>query len=97
MGVFLLQIYDSSWQLPGRLPSYHKDERLIGCQMLESYKVTHAVSNLGWIDLDLGSSLGWQDSTETTYCIGMMVQPHKSESTQPRHVTLYHHLVSVMS
>ena len=48
------------------------------------YRVSHLVADLGWIDLDLGSSLGWWAATAATYCPGRVVEHHKCKSTQPR-------------
>ena len=46
-----------------------------------------------FVDLDLGSSLGWWAATVATYCPSRMVEHPKSKSTQPRfsttRVTLY--------
>ena len=33
----------------------------------------HLVANLGWVDLDLGSSPGWSAATAATYCPSRMV------------------------
>ena len=38
---------------------------------------------LGWVDLDLGSSLRWLAATVATYCPSRMVEHPKSNSTQP--------------
>ena len=38
--------------------------------------------DLGWVDLDLGSSLGWWAATVATYCPSRMVEHSKSKSTQ---------------
>ena len=45
------------------------------------YRVTQNVSNLGWVDLELKSSLGWWAGTMVTYCPSRMVEHLKSEST----------------
>ena len=29
------------------------------CRLQINYRVAHLLANLGWVDLDLGSSLGW--------------------------------------
>ena len=34
----------------------------------EKYRVSHLVADLGWFDLDLGSSHGWWAATVATYC-----------------------------
>ena len=41
------------------------------------------VWQLGWVDLDLGSSPGWWAATVATYCPSRMVEHSKSKSTQP--------------
>ena len=51
------------------------------------YRVTHLVVNLGWIDLDLGSSPGWWAATVATYCPSRVVEHPKSKSTKPRYAT----------
>ena len=38
---------------------------------------------LGWVDLDLGSSPGWWAASVATYCPSRMVEHPKSNSTQP--------------
>ena len=48
------------------------------------YIVTLVVEYLGWVDLDLGSSIGWWAATVATYCPSRMVEHPKSKSTQPR-------------
>ena len=45
------------------------------------------VSDLGWVDLDLGGSPGWWAATVATYCPGRVVEHHKSKSTQLSSVT----------
>ena len=51
------------------------------------YRVTLVVEYLGWVDLDLGSSIGWWAATVGTYCPSRMVEYPKSKSTQPRYST----------
>ena len=34
----------------------------------QPYRVTMVVVHLGWVDQDLGSSLGWWAATAATYC-----------------------------
>ena len=57
------------------------------------YRASHVLGDLGWVDLDLGSSPGWWAATVATYCPSRMVEHPKSKSTQPRYsttrVTLY--------
>ena len=57
------------------------------------YRVTHLLANLGWVDFDLGCSLGWWAATVATYCPSKPGELPKSKSTQPRFasrwVTLY--------
>ena len=48
--------------------------------LLLNYREFHLLANLGWVDLDLGSSPG----TVATYCPSRMVEHPKSKSTQPR-------------
>ena len=54
---------------------------------LMSYRETHLVANLGWVDLDFGSSPGWWAATVATYCPNRMVEHPKSKSSQPRFST----------
>ena len=42
---------------------------------------------LGYVDLDVGSSLGWWADTIATYCPSRMMEHLKSKSTQPRSET----------
>ena len=49
--------------------------------------VTQQVSDLGWVDLDLGDFPGWWAATVATYCPSRMVELPKSKSTQPRYAT----------
>ena len=51
------------------------------------YRVSHLVADLGWVDLDLGSSPGRWAATVATYCPGRVVEHPKSKSTQPRSET----------
>ena len=41
------------------------------------------VWQLGWVDLDLGSSPRWWAAAVATYCPSRMVEHSKSKSTQP--------------
>ena len=45
------------------------------------YRVGLVVWQLGWADLDLGSSPGWWAATVATYCPSRMVEHSKSKST----------------
>ena len=45
------------------------------------YRVTQKVSDLGWVDLEFGSSLGWWAGTIVTYCPSRMVEHLKYKST----------------
>ena len=45
------------------------------------YRVTQKVSDLGWVDLELGSSPGRWAGTMVTYCPSRMVEHLKSKST----------------
>ena len=51
------------------------------------YRVGQVVVHLGWVDLDLGSSLGWWATTVATYCPCRLVEYVKPKSTQPRCTT----------
>ena len=51
------------------------------------YRVRQVVVDLGWVDLDLGSSPGWWAATVATYCPGRVVEHPKSLSTQLRSAT----------
>ena len=51
------------------------------------YRETLVVEYLSWIDLDLGSSLGWWAAAVATYCPSRVVEHAKSKSTQPRYST----------
>ena len=48
------------------------------------YREFHLLANLGWVDLDLGSSPGWWAGTVASFCPSRMVEHPKSKSTQPR-------------
>ena len=51
------------------------------CFSLENmYKVTHLLADLGWVELDFGSSLG---ATIATYCPSRLVEHPKFKSTEP--------------
>ena len=50
---------------------------------IAQYWVSHLVADLGWVNLDLGSSPGWWAATVATYCPSRMVEHPKSKSTQP--------------
>ena len=43
------------------------------------YRVSHALVDLGWVDLDLGSSPGWWAATVATYC------PSRASQQNPVH------------
>ena len=47
------------------------------------YRVSHVHLDLGWVDLDLGSSPGWWAPTVATYCPCRVVEHPKSKSTKP--------------
>ena len=51
------------------------------------YRASHVLEDLGWVDLDFGSSPGWWAATVATYCPNRMVEHPKSKSTQPRFST----------
>ena len=44
---------------------------------------SHVLVDLGWVDLDLGSSTGWWAATVATYCPSRVVEHLKSKSTKP--------------
>lgn len=48
------------------------------------YRVSHLLANMGWVDTDLRSSLGWWAANAANYCPSRMVGHLKYESTQPR-------------
>ena len=58
-----------------------------------NHRVTLVVEYLGWVDLNLGSSLDWWAAIVATPCPSRLVANAKSKSTQPRYstarVTLY--------
>ena len=74
-------IYLESSQMPSNTVTkkIHKFQRL--------YRVSHLVADLGFVDLDFGSSPGWWASTLATHCPGRVVEHPKSKSTQPRSAT----------
>jgi len=49
----------------------------------EDYRASHVLGDLGWVDLDLGSSPGWWAATVATYCPSRVVEHSKSKSTKP--------------
>ena len=51
---------------------------------VRTYREFHLLANLGWVDLDLGSSPGWWAGTVASYCPSRMVEHPKPKSTQPR-------------
>ena len=61
----------------------------IFARTLGNYRVTPKVSDLGWVDLDLGSSLGWWAATIATYCPSRMMEHLIPISTQPRSETFW--------
>ena len=48
----------------------------IKCQQLQ-YRAFHFLVDLGWVDLDLGSSPGWWAATVATYCPSRVVEHTK--------------------
>ena len=48
------------------------------------------VADLGWVDLDLGSSPGWWAAIVASYCPSRVVEHPKSKSTKPRYSTISH-------
>ena len=65
----------------------------IAFSLSSDYRVSHLVADLGWVDLDLGSSAGCWAAIVATYYPGRVVEHSKSKLTQPRYsttrVTLY--------
>ena len=51
------------------------------------YRVSHHVSDLGWFDLDLGSSPGWWAAIVASYCPSRVAEHPKTKSPQPRSET----------
>ena len=51
------------------------------------YRVIQQVGDLGLVDLDLASSLGWWAATVVAYCLSGMVEHPKPKSPQPRYAT----------
>ena len=47
------------------------------------YRASHVLGDLGWVDLDLGSSPGWWAANVATYCPSRVVEHSKSKSTKP--------------
>ena len=45
--------------------------------------MAHRLANLGWVDLDLGSSPCWWAAPVATYCPRRMMEHPKSKSTEP--------------
>ena len=48
-----------------------------------TYRASHVLVDLGWIDLDLGSSPGWWAASVATYCPRRVMEHPKSKSTKP--------------
>ena len=51
--------------------------------MRGNYRASHVLVDLGWVDLDLGSSPGWWAATVATFCPSRVVEHPKSKSTKP--------------
>ena len=54
----------------------------------QHYSEFHLLANLGWVDLDLGSSPGWWAGTVASYFPSRMVELPKSKSTHPRFASM---------
>ena len=52
-------------------------------EMHGKYRASHVLVDLGWVDLDLGSSPGWRAATLATCCPSRMVEHPKSMSSKP--------------
>ena len=61
----------------------------------EHYRVGQTIVHLGWVDLDLVSSLGWWAATVATYCPSMVMEQIKAKSTQPKSETFWVTLYTV--
>ena len=53
------------------------------CKWWASYRASHVLVDMGWVDLNLGSSPGWWAATVATYCPSRVVDHPKSKSTTP--------------
>ena len=51
------------------------------------YRGTMVVVDLGWVDMDFRSSLGWRAVIVAIYCPSRMVEHPRSKSTQSRSMT----------
>ena len=49
----------------------------------EAYRVSHLVTNLGLVESNLGSSLGWLANIVGSYSLGKKAEHHTSISTKP--------------
>ena len=65
-------------------PVLTREVKVTPQKRLRKYRVGHLLADLGWVDLDFGSSPGWWAATVATYCPGRMMEHSKSKSTQPR-------------
>ena len=50
---------------------------------IELHRASHVLVDLGWVDLDLGSSSSRSAATVATYCPSRVVEHPKSKSTKP--------------
>ena len=49
------------------------------------YRVSHVLVDLGWVDLDFGSSPGWWAATVATYCPSRLGELPKFLFSKPMH------------
>ena len=78
---------------------WDRDPQIDEDKILYIYKVTHLLTDLGWVDLDLGCSTGRWAVLHLWCCPSKTVEHPKSKSTQPRSarrlVALYNAMVEV--
>ena len=57
-----------------------RDQMRWSADIINMYRVSHHVSDLGWVDLDLGSSPGWWAAIVASYCPSGVVEQPRSET-----------------
>ena len=79
------KIYRSAHTLRTHMEDKHTVSYATTTPLLGSphYRASHVLGDLGWVDLDLGSSPGWWSATVATYCQSRVVEHSKSKSTKP--------------
>ena len=55
------------------------------------YRVTLVVDYLGWVDLDMGSSLGWRAAIFATYCTRNIQHPSLTNVLDPSPTNVLNH------